>query len=152
MNQVNPAPGEMSIDRLYDLVRAQLQHEDTLITQRLSWLIASQAFLFSAYAITLNAPATGRSADFAHQQELLAILVPLVASAISVLILGTIIAGKLAMWRLLRHFFKYAPAKIPPEYPEIQGARLTRGLGISAPLLLPIIFTGVWIFLLLRRH
>src|ERR1700677_351087 len=43
----------------YDQVRHQIEHEDDLITQRISWLMASQSFLFSAYAIVLNGLKSG---------------------------------------------------------------------------------------------
>lgn len=38
----------------YNLFRNRIEHEDNLIVQRLSWLVASQSFLFTAYAITVN--------------------------------------------------------------------------------------------------
>ncbi|HYY29634.1 MAG TPA: hypothetical protein VE860_16950 [Chthoniobacterales bacterium] len=39
----------------YHTVRDQIQHEDSLIMQRIAWLTAAQSFLFTAYAITANA-------------------------------------------------------------------------------------------------
>ena len=39
----------------YQLFRSRIEHEDTLILQRLSWLMASQSFLFTAYAIVTSA-------------------------------------------------------------------------------------------------
>jgi hypothetical protein len=41
---------------LYHLVRSQIEHEDNLVSARLSWLLASQSCVFTAYAITLNGP------------------------------------------------------------------------------------------------
>ena len=43
-----------SISRIeyYQIIRSQIEHEDNLINQRLSWFVAAQAFLFSAYAIS----------------------------------------------------------------------------------------------------
>ena len=37
-----------------DAVRSQIEYEDNLVANRLSWLIASQSFLFTGYAIVLN--------------------------------------------------------------------------------------------------
>jgi hypothetical protein len=34
----------------YRTIRDQIQHEDNLIVQRLSWLMAAQSFLFTGYA------------------------------------------------------------------------------------------------------
>jgi hypothetical protein len=50
-----PASTLPAVER-YRILRDQLQHEDGLTTQRLSWLMASQAFLFTAYAIAVNGP------------------------------------------------------------------------------------------------
>ena len=38
-----------------EALRRRIEHEDNLINQRLSWLVASQAFLLTALAISLNA-------------------------------------------------------------------------------------------------
>ena len=54
-----------------DAVRRQIEHEDVLIVNRLSWLIASQSFLFTAYAIMLNGPVLTRNEHFAAHGELL---------------------------------------------------------------------------------
>ena len=37
--------------------------------------------------------------------------------------------------------------KVAEQFPPIQGARLTRWLGLAAPLLLPTIFIAVWLWL-----
>ena len=36
------------------LIQARLSHEDELINQRISWLVNSQSFLLTAYAIHLT--------------------------------------------------------------------------------------------------
>lgn len=38
----------------YDAARRRIEHEDTLNVNRLSWLMASQSFLFSAFAVVVN--------------------------------------------------------------------------------------------------
>jgi hypothetical protein len=72
--------------RYYEIIRSQIEHEDNLINQRLSWFVAAQAFLFSAYAILLNAAPQVRLEGFATQQEILFFLIPLVAIGVSILI------------------------------------------------------------------
>src|SRR5688572_22213492 len=39
-----------------DVLRSSLEHYNGLIAHRLSWFMASQSFLFTAYAIALNGP------------------------------------------------------------------------------------------------
>src|SRR5919106_6535611 len=93
-----------SISRIqyYQIIRSQIEHEDNLINQRLSWFVAAQAFLFSAYAILLNAPPQVRLQSFAAQQEILFSVIPLVAIGVSILIHITVIAAMLAMANLRR--------------------------------------------------
>jgi hypothetical protein len=74
----------------------EFEHEDNLINQRLSWFVAAHAFLFSAYAILLNAPSHVRLQSFAAQREILFFLVLLVAVGVSILIYITVIAAMLA--------------------------------------------------------
>ncbi len=39
---------------LYKILRSQIQHEDSLVNHRLTWLLVTQAFLFTGYFATLN--------------------------------------------------------------------------------------------------
>jgi hypothetical protein len=113
--------------------RSQIEHEDNLINQRLSWYVAAQAFLFSAYAILLNAPSQVRLQRFATQQEILFSLIPLVAIGASILTYITVIAAMLAMANLRRlqerHMNEEESALLPP----IQGYRETLLLGQASP-------------------
>jgi hypothetical protein len=36
-------------------VRSSIEHENSLVNHRLSWLFASQAFLYAAFAVVFNA-------------------------------------------------------------------------------------------------
>jgi hypothetical protein len=147
---VGDLSANMSDAEYYRLVRPQIEFEDGLITQRLSWFVAAQSFLFSAYAITLNAPKEPAIQAFRDQQNLVYHLIPVVAVASGVLIYLAVVAGVLAQMKL-RQFLK---AKIPPErlaaFPPIQGMLKTRVLGMAAPLGLPLVFVTVWIYLFTR--
>ena len=134
----------------YQLFRSRIEHEDNLIMQRLSWLVASQAFLFSAYAITTNGlnnidpKLAGR---FLEQATLLFRLIPTVAICLALLIYISILAALRAI-RQIRRLYLANPA--PPELPPIQTSATTRLLGLSAPLLLPLLFVSVWLVLLMN--
>ena len=39
-----------------ETIRKRIEHEDDLLNQRVSWIVSSQAFLLTGYAILLNAP------------------------------------------------------------------------------------------------
>ena len=84
----------------YQVMRSQIEHEDNLVTQRLSWFITSQSFLFTAYAILLNGPAGPPDPLRSNLMH----LIPLLAILVCILILSTIAAGLLAMKNLRQHF------------------------------------------------
>src|SRR4051812_10601662 len=85
-----PKPGRIDDIAYYHHLRARLEHEDVLIVNRLSWLMASQSFLFTAYAIVLNGSGL-------RQQLRLMKLVPVVAITASALIFVGIAAAVRAM-------------------------------------------------------
>lgn len=134
----------------YQVFRGRIEHEDNLIIQRLSWLMASQSFLFTAYAIATN----GLSAALAEHENiyrqqlfLLVRLIPIVAVCNGLLIYLSVLAALKALRELRRDYQARAGnvALLP-----IQTSRTTRLLGLSAPLLLPLLFIVVWLVLLLR--
>src|SRR3978361_1317658 len=87
----------------YRLIRSQIEHEDNLNSQRLSWFVASQSFLFTAYAIVVgNSP--GRSPHIERQLHLLVFVIPIIALLTCALIYATIIAGAMAMINLRRMY------------------------------------------------
>jgi hypothetical protein len=132
----------------YRIIRSQIEHEDNLINQRLSWFVAAQAFLFSAYAILLNAPSQVRLQRFATQQEILFFLIPVVAIGMSILIYITVIAAMLAMANLRRLLESHV--KEEELLPPVQGYRQTLLLGQASPILMPFLFMITWIVLLIK--
>ncbi len=134
----------------YKIIRSQIEHEDNLINQRLSWFIAAQAFLFTAYAILLNAPTDVRAQKFATQQNLLLFLVPVVAIGMSILIYTTIFAATIAMAHLRRLLESRVQEKERARLPPVQGYRFTLLLGQAAPILIPLLFIVIWILLLIK--
>ena len=134
----------------YQIFRNRIEHEDNLIMQRLSWLMASQSFLFTAYAIVTNglttSPATGGNM-FVNHLLTLARIIPVVALLNSLLILVSILAALKAI-RELRHGYQHQPETL--EVIPLQTSKIARTLGLSAPVLLPLLFLSVWLFLLLQ--
>src|ERR687895_70464 len=134
--------------RYYEIIRSQIEHEDNLINQRLSWFVASQAFLFSAYAILLNASPQVRLQSFATQQEILFYLIPLVAIGVSILIYITVIAAMLATANLRRLLKTHMNEKDSALLPPVQGYIQTLLLGQASPLLIPFLFMISWTVLI----
>jgi hypothetical protein len=134
----------------YKLVRQQIEHEDNLVSQRLSWLLGSQSFLFTAYAITLNGPAQIRSKELEGHIGLLLLLLPLVSIISAFLIWLAVLAGTWTMYKLRRtyerEFVKFFEGQIPP----VQSTGGALVLGHFAPVILPAVFMVVWLLLMVR--
>jgi hypothetical protein len=150
MEEVKIVPEPISVIQYYQIIRSQIEHEDNLINQRLSWFVAAQAFLFSAYAIILNAPSQARLQSFATQQEILVFLIPLVAIGVGILIYITVIAAMLAMANLRRLLESHAKEKEIAVLPPVQGYRQTLLPGQASPILIPLLFMIGWIVLLIK--
>lgn len=120
-----------------DSIRRQIEHEDSLVVNRLSWLMGSQSFLFTAYAIVVNGPVIPRTASFTTKQDHLVAIVPLLGIACCVLIYAGVLGAVLVM----KHLRADLAARIKDTVqPPIQGTTVTRSLGMAAPLLLPPFF------------
>jgi hypothetical protein len=134
----------------YRAIRDQIEHEDSLIVQRLAWLMAAQSFFFTGYAIVANATPQPRNPLLAKQLDLLFDIIPAVACISDVLIYCSVIAGVLALYRLRTAYAEHvAPAG---NFPEIHGNRLTRCLGYASPILLPLVFLIAWLIVWSRAH
>ena len=134
----------------------QLGQEEVLIVHRLSWLVAAQSFLFTAYAIALNGAAAASppapGAVLAARQDQLLRLVPTLGLATGALIYLGVLAGVRVIALLRRelrqgHGRPAAGGMTRP--PLLPGTRTTHALGLVAPLLLPPLFLTAWAWLLL---
>jgi hypothetical protein len=143
-------PSGISPLERYRVFRNRIEHEDNLIMQRLSWLMASQSFLFTAYAIVTNGVSTAPTAGtnlFVNHLATLARIIPIVA-VINSLLIGLSIFGALKAIRELRK--EYRRQGQPLEVIPLQTSRFARGMGLSAPILLPPLFAAVWLYLLVQ--
>jgi hypothetical protein len=127
-------------------IRHRIEHEDNLLNQRVSWVVSSQAFLLTGYAILLNGPQVLRNENFNHTHELLIKLIPLTSIAVTALIWFGILAGIWAMRDL-----RVCAAKHPSyDASHVQGRALTRRVGLAIPALVPVAFLVTWLLLLVK--
>jgi hypothetical protein len=126
--------------------RRRIEHEDNLLNQRVSWIVSSQAFLLTGYAILLNAPTEFRNEHHARDHALLMRLIPITSIWITLLLWIAMLAGIAAM-RALR-----ATAEKHPTYEadHIQGSPATRILGLVPIALIPGVFLVTWLLLVMR--
>ena len=125
-------------------IRQRIVHEDDLMNQRLSALLASQAFLVTAYAITLNAPKEFVKPGYQHTHELLLWYIPWVAIGCVVFIWLGVLAAVMA----LQHLRALARDVAGPQDLPIFSTVSVRVLGQAAPLVVPFCFLVLWIVLL----
>jgi hypothetical protein len=133
----------------YNVIRARIEHEDNLVVQRLSWLVASQSFFFTAYAIVTSGLATQPQLVHAHfikQLELLFRLIPVVAALTCLLIYISILAAVASM-RHLRKSYHSRFGEDEKGVPSIMTRAPVRLFGDSAAVLLPLVFITIWLVL-----
>jgi hypothetical protein len=141
-------PDDDPTRRLWETIRGQLDRENELLIHRTTWVVGTQAFLFTGYAIALNAEGTGSPSPSAMQERVLAGVLPWAAVASLVLLYLTIAAGLAAIVRLRSHL------------PDIPDGRLrmlearwgTRLVGLAGPVLIPAVFLATWLVLLIRQR
>lgn len=146
-NPHSPISGEY-----YDQVRRQIEHEDNLVTQRLSWLMASQSFLFSAYAIVLNGLQTGVAATSPLESVKVHFyrFLPVAGFISTGLIYASICGGILAIRSLRKLCDSPRAQAVSLDRPPIHSGRFVFILGQCAPRLLPPALLGMWLYLFLR--
>jgi hypothetical protein len=132
------------MDPDFSLINARLSHEDDLINQRISWLVNSQSFLLTAYAITVNGLAADQSKPLAAVQRKLLELLPLVGVGCVVLVAVALTGGLFAI-NELRHF---ASTQYPKDRLFLVCKPRNQFLGVSAPVLIPIVFLVIWLAIL----
>jgi hypothetical protein len=130
-----------------DALRRRIEHEDNLINQRLSWLVASQAFLLTALAISLNATPESKPPSYVAANRMLVALLPKAGIA-CILILGLTLAG--AIWSLAELRTQAARIAGPGDLP-IHSRRPIRWLGFAAPIAIPGVFLALWLDLISLR-
>lgn len=150
-DEASKPPEEVTSVEWHRLFRSQLEHEDGQIAHRIGWLVNSQAFMFTAFAVTTiglrNPPPMGGTGIFPSEALLLFRLLPIVAIFTALLIYISILAALKAIRELRQAYHARAPH---PEDLHFQASISARLLGLAAPTLLPLFFVVVWSILLIR--
>jgi hypothetical protein len=145
-DELKAAAGGDTGGALHFMLRERLDRETDLIIQRTAWVVGSQAFLFTAYAVSLAAPARASTPAIAAKSHLLLTLIPWVSLISLALLLVTIGAGIIA-WVNLRTHAQRANATLH----SMEGGPVVRLAGLAAPLFVPVAFLLTWLALLLER-
>jgi hypothetical protein len=140
-------PEILQMDPAMQVIQGRLAHEDDLINQRISWLVSSQSFLLSAYAITLNGITGDRGHPHGAIQEKLIDFLPLVGIACVILVLIALIGGLYA----IRDLRQLAVERFPGDLFYLVCKRKWQLLGVSAPVLIPFVFLVIWVAILTAK-
>ena len=152
---MNTNSGELSLAELYAIIRSQIEHENELVSQRVIWQILTQAFFFGAYASLLNASKEGKNFLFESEQSLLLWLMPTAALLAGSLTYIGIVSSLKTIVELRQQYENYANSMARGDsssklYPDIQGPKHLRRLGMLSPAVMPIVFTVTWLVVLGR--
>lgn len=123
------------------LLRSRLEHEDNLINQRVSWLVSSQSFLLTGFAIAANGPVQDPMLPAGALRARLMSLLPGVGIACALLVIVAMIGGLMALAELRQ----IARENFPAERTPLVVRTRIQFLGVSAPTVLPIVFLLTWI-------
>jgi hypothetical protein len=135
---------EISMDPAMQIIQGRLAHEDDLINQRISWLVSSQSFLLSAYAITLNGITGAKDHPHGAIQEKLIGFLPLVGIACVILVLLALVGGLYA----IKDLRQLAVERFPKDLFYLVCKQRWQLLGVSAPALIPFVFLVIWMAIL----
>jgi len=95
-------------------VRGLIEHEDALINQRITWLITTNAFLFTGYFLSQK---PGSSQNFTELSGYLIWLIPLIGVVMSYTIKSGIEAAIMQV-RAANEWWAWRKAIEPDNYPE----------------------------------
>ena len=147
MTSPNTSQAESLSVQDYTFLREEIRHQDNLINARLSWLVSSQSFLLSAFAITLNGSARSLLPIYAKLNVVLVTLLPVAGIVTDVGSYLTILAAILRMMKIRG----LAGDSHPLHLPSVQADCFTRRLGLSGPVLIPVVFLTVWLAIIVER-
>jgi hypothetical protein len=133
----------VSSDSLSKEFRERIDAENSLIAQRVSWLILSQSFLFIAYTAALVAkPPPSHAAQITHLLDVFPILGLVIVAGVY----ASICAALLTISALRARFADIEPAHVYP-FDDLP-AGWVRQLGHMAAYVPPVAIGATWIWLL----
>lgn len=142
---------EPQLSSIYTVTRAQIEHYDNSVNQRVIWLSIGQSFFFNVYAMLVTAKAP--TPPLFAKQQMLAVIFPIAALLVAVFTLIDVIAG-LFYLRKLRKNYKGVTDGSSKEnfYPMLNGNKWDRLFQRISPLMIPVLFIATWLYLLLYDY
>jgi hypothetical protein len=138
---------EQASGDLYKVVRAQIEHLDNTLSQRIVWLILSQSFFVSGYSAAVMGNPTNPA--YIHIQGILLVLFPVVSLVLILFSSFDMICGLVYMRKLENYFTKEKAARqFEIGYPPVNGFKMLNGLKNLSTITVPLMLTAFWIYIL----
>ncbi|QJD95383.1 hypothetical protein HH214_05600 [Mucilaginibacter robiniae] len=139
---------EQKLSQLYIVSRAQIEHHDNAVNQRVIWLSIGQSFFFNVYAMLVTAKAP--TPELFKKQQMLAVIFPIAAFLVALFTLIDVLAGLFYIRKLRLNYKEHTNGSSQEGYyPMLNGNRWERTFQRISPLMIPVIFVITWIYLLL---
>lgn len=141
------APNGTDRDALALLVRQRMDHELSLLSQRTTWVVMAQAFLFTAFAAAAGGAAEQASTHYGRMLSRLVGLLPWTA-------IGCIVSYYVSAWSALFVLAKLRDsmnASDPNVEAALVGPKTSRIGGHVASVVLPLVFLATWTAVLVTR-
>ena len=132
----------------YKVVRGQVEYLNNAINQRVIWLIIAESFFFSGYAILITG--NPESQIMIDHKDLLMILFPY-ASLLTVVISSIDIIGSLLYLKSLKLNYEKEKEIGEELLPPVTGWHKYFVLEHASSILLPIVFTAIWIYIIVVK-
>jgi hypothetical protein len=135
---------------LYAVYRDYAKHEDDLINHRLSWNLAVQSMMFTAYGVSVGLLKSDRQpvVPFLRGARQLLTLFPLIGGAAGSLVLISVVAAVLAL-RRLDGKWRQIPVEHKDRLPDLTGGgnRLATVMGHFAQIGIPLGVVVAWLYI-----
>ena len=142
---------EKPLSELYKVSRAQLEHHDNAVNQRVIWLSIGHSFFFNVYAMLVTGKAP--TPELLAKQKILAVIFPIAALLVAAFTLVDVLAGIFYIRKLRWNYKKNTDgSSAEGVYPMLNGNKYDRVFQRISPIMIPVIFIITWIYLLLYDH
>jgi fatty acid desaturase len=139
------------LSEIYRVTRAQIEHHDNAVNQRVIWLSIGQSFFFNVYAMLVTAKAP--SPELFKKQQMLAVIFPVAALLVAIFTFIDVIAGMFYMRKLRKNYKGVTDGSSHENYyPMVNGTKHDRVFQRISPFMIPLIFIITWVYLLLFDH
>ena len=138
---------ELLIAKL-NMIGSEIKHEDDLLSQRTTWLVISQSFLFGTFVAVLALRPEGLAAGFA---KLLVVVIPLVGVLSPIVILLALYAAASAIqqWRAEHDRLCGTPEGRALDWPRLKHRTTVVFLGHLLPISVAGGFVLAWVTIMI---